>query len=79
MRLWLIIIAMGVVCVPTLDRWGGLSDVSATGESVIMLAGFALILGVMARNAWRGVAPEDEDGPEANDELAAGEPVGVAG
>jgi hypothetical protein len=59
-RVSAIVLLMGVLQLPTLDQWGGESDVSATYQSIIMLAAYAAILYPMARDAWRELPLEEE-------------------
>jgi hypothetical protein len=58
-----VILLMGVLQYFTLDQWAGESDVTATGQSVIMLAAYAIILYPMARAGWLKLPPvEDSQG-----------------
>ncbi|MBC8134236.1 MAG: hypothetical protein H7X95_14735 [Deltaproteobacteria bacterium] len=59
-RVSAIILAMGIIQVPTLSAW---SDVVYTYQSIIILGGFALILLPLVRNALRGLPPEAESPP----------------
>jgi hypothetical protein len=64
-RTWLglvatIVLLMGVLQYFTLDQWAGESDATATGQSVIMLGAYALILYPLARAGWLKLAPTEE-------------------
>jgi hypothetical protein len=56
-----IVLAMGVVQLPTLAEW---PDVTYTYESAIMMTAYALILYPLARDSWKGLKPleiEEQD------------------
>ena len=55
-----VILLMGVLQYFTLDQWAGESDVTATGQSIIMLVAYAIILYPMARAAWLRLPPIEE-------------------
>ena len=56
-RVSVIVLLMGVVQLPTLAEW---PDVTYTYQSIILLVAYAAILFPLARTAWRGGPPEEE-------------------
>jgi hypothetical protein len=62
------VLAMGFLQYFTLDSWAGESDVTATGQSVIMLVAYLLLLVPLARSAWAGLPPLDEAPPASGTE-----------
>ncbi len=53
-----IILAMGIIQVPTLAAW---PDMVYTYQSIILLTAYAVILFPLARKAWQGLPPGDDD------------------
>jgi hypothetical protein len=62
-----VIMAMGFLQYFTLDSSAGESDVTATYESIIMLIAYLLILYPMARRAWMGLPPADQETDEGDE------------
>lgn len=66
-----IVLAMGVVQLPTLAEW---PDVTYTYESAIMMTAYALILYPLARDSWKGLTPleiEEQDLADGDDDGGA--------
>ena len=68
-----IVLAMGVVQLPTLAEW---PDVTYTYESVIMMTAYALILYPLARDSWKGLTPLEIEEQDLEDQ-GDGQPGGA--